>query len=45
MCKHSKSGLEIGKHGIVERLPYARWAVNLLFGLMAAIAFQVFILH
>jgi hypothetical protein len=32
---------EIGKHGIVEKLPYERWVVYLLFGLMAA----VFVLH
>jgi hypothetical protein len=41
MCKHSKSGKEIGKHGIFERLPYERWVVYLFFGLMAVIAFQV----
>jgi hypothetical protein len=33
------------KLGIVERLPYERWFVYLFFGLMAVIAFQVFIKH
>jgi hypothetical protein len=37
--------LENEKLGIVQRLPYERWIVNLFFGLMAVIAFQVFIKH
>jgi hypothetical protein len=39
--KLKKSGQEIGENGIFERLPYERWIVNLFFGLMTVIGFQV----
>jgi hypothetical protein len=48
MCKNIQKAarkLENKKLGIVEKLPYERRVVYLLFRLMAFIAFQVFIKH
>jgi hypothetical protein len=33
--------MKLEKSGIIERLPYERWVVNLFFGMMVVIAFQV----